>query len=116
MIPPHMLADLAIRHAAAMGELCMAMALRHADQGDDRADAGMTPCATPRLLVNEVAGCAWTGSLEAGDRSFVITFARRWADDPVEAWIVAGGVAIHSPDAGRIPFRPILCRIRTERK
>lgn len=113
VIPASMAADLAIAHAAAFGEICLAVALDELRPDEQGAlpRPRMTVVDAPALLVHEIEDMTGVRTLLAEDGSFTITFARETTELPLQAWIVVSGIALHTPEAGRTPFRAILCRI-----
>ena len=120
LIPAAMLQTLTITHAAALGEIALAIAVdqinRDAPTDWYPARPEMRAVDAPTLLEHELHGHVGQHTLEAHDASFTITFGRLPDAEAIRAWIVVEGVAIHSPDAGRTPFAPILCRLRRKRR
>jgi hypothetical protein len=120
LIPATMLQSLAITNAAAVGEIALAIAIDQIEpDGEGRMGVprpAMRSIPTPTLLEGELEDLIGLGTLEANDASFTITFARKTATDAAMAWIVVEGIALHTPHAGRIPFAPILCRLRRRRR
>lgn len=113
VIPASLAADLAIAHPAAFGEICLAVALDELRPDEQGAvpRRRMEVVGTPSLLVCEIEGMTGVRTLRAEDGSFTITFGREAPDLPLQAWIVVSGIALHTAEAGRLPFRAVLCRI-----